>query len=385
MLKVLAIVGTRPEAIKMAPIVRELTRRPAEFAVVVCATGQHRDMLTRALTMVGVTADVQLDAMVPDQELAGLTGRLLDLVDPVIADQRPDWVLVQGDTTTAMVGALAAFYRRVRVGHVEAGLRTGDLTQPFPEELNRRVADLSADLCFAPTELARANLLREGIAPSRIHVTGNTIVDAVKAIAAAPYDVARGPLATVPSEPRWVLVTTHRRESFGAPLQRICAAVDQICRRFGEEIHVILPAHPNPNVMDTVSRLAAHGNCSVVPPLDYPDLLYVLRRASLVLTDSGGIQEEAPTFGVPVLVLRDKTERPEGIAAGIARLGGTDTDLIVAEAIRWLGEKKPDIAATNPYGDGRAARRIVALLARHSGLTVPDPDDALTPELSGSR
>lgn len=364
--KVLVVIGTRPEAIKMAPVVHELARQPDAFSVFVCATGQHRELLAQTLDLVRLRVDCNLDVMVHDQSLAGLTARLFDELDPLVDAQGPDWILVQGDTTTAAVGALVGFYRRVRVGHVEAGLRTDDLHQPFPEELNRRITDLCSDVCFAPTDLARHNLLREGIPAARVHVTGNTIVDAVTEIAARPYDERVGPLAAVPRGPRWVLVTTHRRENFGAPLERICAAIDRLAVAFGPSIHMIVPVHPNPNVITTVSRLLTRPNCTILPALDYGDFVHALSRAALVLTDSGGVQEEAPTFGVPVLVLRETTERPEGIEAGVARLVGTDADVIVAEATRILHAERPRVALPNPYGDGRAARRIVAILRERS-------------------
>jgi UDP-N-acetylglucosamine 2-epimerase len=368
-MKVMVVIGTRPEAIKLAPVIHELGRHRSHLSPFVCVTGQHRELLGTTLEILGVRADRNLAVMQYDQDLAGLTSRLFKRIGQAIDDERPDWVLVQGDTTTAMVGAMAAFYRRARVGHVEAGLRTGDLRQPFPEELNRRIADLCADLCFAPTDSARTNLLAEGVSPARVFVTGNTIVDAVREVAARPYDERFGPLAAIPRGRRWVLVTAHRRENFGEPLERICSALRRLAQTLEESVHFIVPVHPNPNVRATVSRLLAAPNCSVVPPLDYHDLIFALRRASLALTDSGGLQEEAPTFGVPVLVLREKTERPEGIAAGAARLVGTDPDVIVAEAIKILtatGQRQP---IHNPYGDGAAARRIVAILRRTSGLS----------------
>ncbi len=370
-LRIMTVIGTRPEAIKMAPVIHELARHAPEVSTTVCATGQHRELLDQTLEMFGVHVDRNLDVMVPDQTLAGLTGSLFSRLDPLICDERPDWVLVQGDTTTAMVGAMAAFYRGVRVGHVEAGLRTSDLRQPFPEELNRRIADLCASLCFAPTTQARANLLNEGVAASRIHVTGNTIVDAVTAVAARPYDKALGPLAAIPSGPKWILVTTHRRESFGAGLEGICLAVQRLAQVFGDAVQVILPVHPDPAVVEAVSSLRALPNCSVVPPLGYRDLVHVLQQAALVLTDSGGIQEEAPTFGVPVLVLREKTERPEGVQAGLARTVGTDPDTIVAEASKVLRSDGTRTPLQNPYGDGQAARRIVDILLGQGPIDEP--------------
>jgi UDP-N-acetylglucosamine 2-epimerase (non-hydrolysing) len=360
--KVMAVVGTRPEAIKMAPVIHELRRHPDAFSVFVCATGQHRELLTRALDMMRVPVDRNLNVMVHDQSLSGLTARLFDALDPLVEAEQPAWLLVQGDTTSAMVAGLVAFYRKVRLGHVEAGLRTDDLHQPFPEELNRRVADLCSDACFAPTDLAKDHLLREGVSPARVHLTGNTIVDAVLDISARPYDETTGPLTGVPRGPRWVLVTTHRRENFGAPLDRICDAVAAIANAHGESIHVIVPVHPNPNVGEKVRKRLALPNCSIVSALDYPDFVHVLSRASLALTDSGGVQEEAPTFGVPVLVLREKTERPEGVTAGVARLVGTDTATIISEAARILAAGRPRTPAKNPYGDGHASRRIVEIL-----------------------
>ncbi len=361
-LKIMIVIGTRPEAIKMAPVVHELARHAPMFSTFVCATGQHRELLAPTLSALELKPDRNLDIFTVDQSLSGLTARLFELLDPIVAEQQPDWMLIQGDTTTAMVAAAVAFYRRVRIGHVEAGLRTSDLARPFPEELNRRIADLCADLCFAPTPWARDNLLREGVPAFRVHVTGNTVVDALLAVAARPYDERVGPLALVPRTPRWVLVTAHRRESFGAPLERICQAIECLARTFADSVHVIMPVHPNPNVVATVSRMMTRPNCSMMPPLDYPDLVHVMRRAALILTDSGGIQEEAPTFGVPVLVLREKTERPEAIEAGVARLVGMDPDVIVTEASRILNERRASVPGANPFGDGYASRRIVEIL-----------------------
>jgi UDP-N-acetylglucosamine 2-epimerase (non-hydrolysing) len=361
-------IGTRPEAIKLAPVVWELARHEPQLLPFVCATGQHRELLAQTLRLMNLRPDVNLDVMEPDQSLAGLTCRLVERMDRVICDRCPDWILVQGDTTTAMAGAMAGFYRHVPVGHVEAGLRTADLRQPFPEELNRRIVDLCADLCFAPTESARANLFREGVPADRVYVTGNTIVDAVLAVSARPYDERIGPLAPVPRGPRWVLVTTHRRESFGAPVARIVRAIERVARAFPTSIHLIVPVHPNPHIHNAMSALTALSNCSVVPPLDYPDVVHVLSRAALVMTDSGGLQEEAPCFGVPVLVLRDKSERAEGLDSGAAVLVGTDPDLIVSEASKVLSGIRPPVSGHNLYGDGAAAGRIVQILRRHSGL-----------------
>ena len=372
--KVLSIVGTRPEAIKMAPVVAELRRHPSTIAAPLCATGQHRELLAQPLGLFGLSPDHDLGLMTPNQDLPALTGRLLEGIDRVVEVERPDWILVQGDTTTAMAGAMVGFYRRLRVGHVEAGLRTGDLSRPFPEELNRRIADACADAWFAPTAGARAHLLAEGCRAENVFVTGNTVVDAVLDMASRPYDAAAGPLAHVPPDARWVLVTAHRRESFGAPLERICSAVDRVARGHARDVHVIVPVHPNPNVAERVRARLTAPNCSVVDPLDYDDVVHVLKRAVLVLTDSGGLQEEAPTFGVPVLVLREKTERPEGVAAGVCTLVGTDPDVIVAQADELLAADRPARLPGNPYGDGRAARRIVGRIRALSGaVTETDP------------
>ena len=359
---VLSVVGTRPEVIKMAPVLRLLGSR-SDLASRLCVTGQHRELLDQALGWFGLRPDVELRVMLPDQALAGLTARLLEGLDRTIAECEPACVLVQGDTTTAMAAAMAAFYRRVPVAHVEAGLRTGDQAQPFPEEMNRRVVDGLARWCFAPTEHARANLLREGIPARAVHVTGNTVVDAALEIAARGSSPPEAIAGGLPPDARWVLVTTHRRESFGGPLREIVLAVRDLARQFGGRVHFVVPVHPNPNVSAAVRDvLAGEPSCSIVPPLDYPDLLQVLRRSALVLTDSGGIQEEAPSFRVPVLVMRRVTERPEGVEAGFARVVGVERGAIVQAAVEAL-EAPPPLDGANPYGDGRAAERIVRILA----------------------
>ena len=354
-LRVVVVVGTRPEAIKLAPVIRRLRSEPQRFEVVVCATAQHREMLDQVLDLFEIRTDVDLDLMREDQTPNELAARAFALLDRVLADHPADWLLVQGDTTTALCAAVAAFHRRVRVGHVEAGLRTGDLHQPFPEEMNRRVVDLVADAYFVPTERAAAALRAEHVPAARIHRTGNTVVDALLQIA--------GIEGAVPEEDL-VLVTAHRRESFGAPLAAVVSAVGRLARAFPgfRFVHV---AHPNPNVRAALSGYRGVDNVELVEPLDYRALLSLMRRSRLILTDSGGIQEEAPTFGKPVLVLRRKTERPEGIDAGLARLVGTDEELIVQEADRVL-RGTSDLArgarAVNPYGDGRASERIAAAL-----------------------
>jgi UDP-N-acetylglucosamine 2-epimerase (non-hydrolysing) len=353
--RILIVVGTRPEAIKLAPVIRCLRRQPERFETVVCATAQHREMLDQVLDLFEIRPDVDLDLMGADQTPNELAARAFAALDRVLADHPADWLLVQGDTTTALCAAVAAFHRRVRVGHVEAGLRTGDLQQPFPEEMNRRVVDLVADAFFVPTERAAAALRAEHVAESRIHRTGNTVVDALLQIAEMEGDVAAEDL---------VLVTAHRRESFGAPLGAIVAAVGRLARAFPRFrfVHVV---HPNPSVRAAMSGYRGLDNVELVEPLDYRAFVSLMRRSRVILTDSGGIQEEAPTFGKPVLVLRRKTERPEGIDAGLARLVGTDEELIVEEAERVL-QGRSGLArgarTVNPYGDGRASERIAEAL-----------------------
>jgi UDP-N-acetylglucosamine 2-epimerase len=363
----LSVIGTRPEAIKMAPVLRELARRGDRVRSVVCATGQHREMLDRALGLFGIAPDYDLRAMRPGQSLSRLTARLLAGLDRVLDEVAPDWVLAQGDTTTVLAASLAAYYRRRKFGHVEAGLRTGDVGRPFPEEVNRRVADLVADAYFAPTERARRALLAEGVPDGRIFVTGNTVVDAVREVASRPYDWSAGPLAGLPRDGRLVLVTAHRRESFGEPLREVCAAIRDLAEGpAGRGVHFAYPVHPNPEARAPAEAiLAGVPNVRLLGPLDYPDLVHLMARSELILTDSGGVQEEAPGLGVPVLVLRETTERPEGIEAGVARLVGTRRDRIVAEAETLLGDPAARAALTaraNPYGDGRAAARIVDAL-----------------------
>ena len=367
MTTVLCVIGTRPEAIKMAPVALELRRSAPAARALVCATAQHRELLDKALADFGLERDFDLDCMRPGQSLAELTSRLIERLDAVFERARPDWIMAQGDTTTVLAAALVAFYRRTRFAHVEAGLRTGDLAAPYPEEMNRALADRLATLCFAPPERARRALLAEGIAAERVRVTGNTVVDALELIAARPYAAAAGPLADLGQDAPLALVTMHRRENFGEPLERMCQAVAEIAARH-PRIVFIVPAHPNPNAGEVARRsLSQVPNARLVAPLDYPSLVHVLRRAAVALTDSGGIQEEAPSFGVPVLVMRDKTERQEAVEAGLARLVGTRREAIVAAADEVLSRPRREPVAgllPNPFGDGHAARRIVeAILA----------------------
>jgi UDP-N-acetylglucosamine 2-epimerase (non-hydrolysing) len=373
-LRVHVIVGTRPEAIKMAPIIQELKRHATpqsphatepRFAVRVCATAQHREMLDQVLELFGIVPDTDLDLMQPGQTLSQVAARVLLALEPELRAWHPDWVLVQGDTTTVMAASLCAHYNGIRVGHVEAGLRSFDRANPFPEEMNRVVADHVGDLHFAPTTRAARNLRREGILEGQIHITGNTVIDALLQVAARPWEPPPGDyLRQLDPEKRLILVTAHRRESFGAPLKAICAALRQLAAR--GDVQIVYPVHLNPSVSHPVRQaLSDLPGVFLLPPVDYQHLVYLMKRSSLVLTDSGGIQEEAPSLGVPVLVLREVTERPEGVEAGTARVVGTDPATIVSEATRLLDDELAYEAmaqAVNPYGDGRAAARIVHAL-----------------------
>ena len=367
--RVLTVFGTRPEAIKLFPLVHAL-KADARFDSRVCVSGQHRGMLDQVLEIAEVVPDHDLDLMRPDQSLDALTAGLLTGIGTVIDRERPDWIVVQGDTATAMAGALAAYYRQIPVAHVEAGLRSGDIHHPWPEEINRRVIGTIAALHCAPTETAAAALRRENVDPATIHVTGNTVIDALHWITgriAEQPSLASG-LAELERRfagKRIVGVTSHRRESFGEGMQAIAQAIRRLAAR--PDVAVIFPVHLNPNVREVMNReLAGLDNVALIEPLDYPHFARLLGLAYLMLSDSGGVQEEAPALGKPVLVMRETTERPEGVAAGTARLVGTDADRIVAEAERLLDDPAAYAAmarAHNPFGDGRSIPRIVELLA----------------------
>lgn len=368
-LKILSIFGTRPEAIKMAPVVNRLSTTP-DIDSLVCVTAQHRQLLDQVLDLFAITPDYDLDLMRPDQSLAGLTAMVIQGLDSIVADTQPDWILVQGDTTTVMAAGLLAYYHHVRVGHVEAGLRTGDKWQPFPEEINRKVTGVVADLHFAPTEQARDNLLHEGVDSETIVVTGNPVIDALYEITGRPYDFNHPVFQALPDDRRLILVTAHRRENFGEPMGRIFEALREIAERYRDDVHIIYPLHPNPNVRDPAQEtLSGIPNLTMTDPLGYLPMAQLMKRAYLVLTDSGGLQEEAPALGTPVLVLRQVTERPEAVRAGTARLVGTETKKIVSETSELLDDPEAyrEMAqAVNPFGDGRAAERIVQALVDYS-------------------
>ncbi|HEV2176508.1 MAG TPA: UDP-N-acetylglucosamine 2-epimerase (non-hydrolyzing) [Terriglobia bacterium] len=366
-MKVLCIFGTRPEAIKMAPVVLEL-RKQLPIVTRICVTAQHREMLDQVLELFEIKPDYDLRVMRANQSLSYLTGRILQAVERVLEAERPDWVLVQGDTTTAMAASLAAFYQRVKIGHVEAGLRTRNKFHPFPEEINRRIGDVLADVCFAPTEGAAQNLRDEGVPRAWIHVTGNTVIDALLAardrVQRRPPPLPEGLLDWLGAR-RMVLITGHRRESFGAPFEAICSALRDLAEQ-QPDVRLIYPVHLNPNVQRPARQiLAGIPNLRLIRPLAYGAFVWMMQRAELILTDSGGVQEEAPSLGKPVLVMREITERPEGIAAGNAFLVGADRGRIVSEARRLLedaGHYQTMASVNNPYGDGHAARRIVEAL-----------------------
>jgi len=366
------IFGTRPEAIKLAPVVLAL-RADRRLACDVCVSAQHREMLDQVLEAFGIVPDTDLNLMVPNQTLEGLTARAIETLGHYIGQRKPELVLVQGDTTTTFCAALAAFYQHIPVGHVEAGLRTGNLQSPWPEEANRLLTTRLTDLHFAPTEINRANLLREGIDPSRIYVTGNTVVDALflalARVQANPPEVPGLPEELVrPGGPPLVLITGHRRENFGAGFEAICFAIAELARRFTDTAFVY-PVHLNPNVRRPVDHILRRGetpNVHLIEPLPYLPFVAMMARSTLILSDSGGVQEEAPSLGKPVLVMRDTTERPEAVTAGTVKLVGTDGATIVAETTRLLTDRTAYEAmarAHNPYGDGKATGRIIAACA----------------------
>lgn len=390
MKKVLTIFGTRPEAIKMAPVIQKLKAEGSEFEVQVCVTAQHRQMLDQVLDIFEIMPDYDLNIMRNDQSLFDITTKGLTGIGKVLEKEKPDMVLVQGDTTTTFVGGLAAFYLEIPVGHIEAGLRTNDKHQPFPEEINRRLTSQIAELHFPPTEIAKQNLLAEGISKDKIFVTGNTVIDALMAIVSKQKSVSGQKYWTSYFKDRWnlalpsdsstnncklILVTGHRRENFGRGFENICYALKEIAEK-DDSVVIVYPVHLNPNVQKPVCKILGSNstglknsrNIHLIDPLDYEPFVYLMNRSYLILTDSGGVQEEAPSLGIPVLVMRNVTERPEGTEAGMARLVGTDKDRIVRETQRLLNDSEAYAKmanASNPYGDGKAAEKIVNILKRH--------------------
>ena len=377
-MKILSVFGTRPEAVKMAPIVRQL-KDTAGIESRVCVTAQHRQMLDQVLELFHIQPNYDLDLMRENQSMAQISAGIFTHLDPILGEFKPDWVLAVGDTTTVVTTSLLAFYRRIKFGHVEAGLRTRNKWHPFPEEINRRLATTMADLHFAPTQWSRQNLLNESVPDEAIIVTGNPVIDALTYVSKQDEPQAIkdllgrlniGKVETGDSETkRLVLITAHRRENFGEPIERICHAIQKLASR--GDVEIVYPVHLNPNVQEPVNRiLRSVPHVTLLPPLDYLPMVHLMKCATLILTDSGGIQEEAPAFGVPVLVMRETTERPEGVDAGALKLVGTDTDRIVQAATRLLDDRSAyaEMAkAANPYGDGHAAERIVEALLKTSG------------------
>lgn len=369
-IKILSVFGTRPEAIKMAPLVKGLAQA-SDVVSRVCVTAQHREMLDQVLTLFDIIPDYDLNLMKPGQRLDDLTGMIIAGLRPVLEDFRPDLVLVHGDTTTTLSASLASYYAQVPVGHVEAGLRTGNIYSPWPEELNRKLTGAIAELHFAPTEKSRANLLAEAVPADRVIVTGNTVIDALHMIVGRldeNKDLAASMQAVLPlpRDKKIILVTGHRRESFGSGFERICDALARLAER--PDTHLVYPLHLNPNVKDPVERLlSTYPNIELIAPQDYLPFVYLMCRADVILTDSGGVQEEAPSLGKPVLVMRDTTERPEAVEAGTVRLVGTDSELIVTQVSRLLDDPKAYAemsVAHNPYGDGKATGRIMEAIRR---------------------
>ncbi len=360
--RVAVLFGTRPEAVKLAPVLAEIGKHGETLAARVIVTAQHRQMLDQVLKLFSIVPHHDLNVMRPNQDLFQITSRMLEGLGPILREEAPDLLLVQGDTTTVFVGALASYYLRIPVGHVEAGLRTGDKFSPYPEELNRKLTGALTDLHFAPTEVSRQNLLREGVLDSSIFVTGNPVIDALLATVREDYTFQETQLARACASGRVVLVTAHRRESFGKPFRGICQGLRRIAD-VADDIQVVYPVHLNPNIREPARELlGGHERIHLLDPLDYEPFVQLMARSTLILTDSGGVQEEAPSLGKPVLVLRDTTERPEGLEAGTVRLVGTDPDRIHGEASRLLtdaGAHQAMARAVNPYGDGRASELIV--------------------------
>jgi UDP-N-acetylglucosamine 2-epimerase (non-hydrolysing) len=361
MLRILSVFGTRPEAIKMAPLIQAMAAQPDVFESKVCVTAQHRSMLDQTLQLFEIVPDHDLDVMADDQSPTKVAAAVLSKLEPILKSEEPDWVLLQGDTTTTAAASLVAFHAGAKIGHIEAGLRTKDKWQPFPEEINRRIVSLVADLHFAATEGAQHNLLDEGIPSNRILVTGNPVIDALQSMLRRPTPATIAGMLDV--RRKLILVTAHRRENFGRPLENICEALLTIARRYDGQVHIVYPVHENPNVREPVRRLLGGSpGITLTSPLDYLSLVHLANRSYMIVTDSGGLQEEGPSLGKPVLVMRNVTERPEAVAAGMARMIGVETETIVAEISRLLDDEQAYKSMSTPinlYGDGKASERIL--------------------------
>ena len=372
MVKILSVFGTRPEVIKIAPAIKELCKHPDKFICCTCITAQHRQMVDQLLKLFEIKPNYDLNIMKENQSLEYVTVTVLAQIGEIIRKERPDYLLVQGDTTTSMAASLAAFYQKVKIIHLEAGLRTWNKLHPYPEEINRIIIDSMSDFCFTHTEQAKQNLLREGVALDKIEVTGNTVIDSLLGIAATDIDTRNSPLENIPFNKKIILVTAHRRENFGQPLINICNAIKEIALRYSSSVQIVYPVHPNPNVQKPVcSILKGIINVSLIEPLDYKYFVHLMRHSCLILTDSGGLQEEAPSLGKPVLVLRQVTERPEAVETGTAEIVGTQSRAIVEATVKLLENKEKYermVQATNPYGDGKASKRIVERLLKEINI-----------------
>ncbi len=376
--KIMFVFGTRPEAIKMAPLVKEAGKWPDQLQTVVVVTAQHRQMLDQVLKLFKIIPDHDLGIMERDQSIVDIVTRSLQGLDKIFAKEKPAMVLVQGDTSTVFAAGLAAHYHKIPLGHIEAGLRTFDKWSPFPEELNRKLTTSLADLHFAPTQTSVANLLAEQVGRAAIYLTGNTVIDALLTVAARPFDLQRFGLKLNPNK-KLILVTTHRRESFGLPMERSCLAIARLAKKYHQAIEVVVPVHHNPRVKDVVHEfLDGIDNVQLIEPLDYEPFVHLMKAAYIILTDSGGIQEEAPSLGKPVLVLREKTERPEAVAFGTVKLVGTDDKLIFRLTERLLTDRRfyqKMCRSTNPYGDGQAARRTIEAIRHYFGFIKKRPQE----------
>ncbi|MEA3493383.1 MAG: UDP-N-acetylglucosamine 2-epimerase (non-hydrolyzing) [Candidatus Margulisiibacteriota bacterium] len=376
--RIMFVFGTRPEAIKMAPVVAEVEKHPDILEPMIVSTGQHRQMLDQVLKLFGLKVDYDLNIMKHNQTLTSILTSTLQGLEEIILREKPDMILVQGDTSTSFAAGLAAYYYKVPLGHIEAGLRTFDKWSPFPEEINRKLTTSLADLHFPPTQNSVANLVEEGVSRNSIYLTGNTVIDALLEVVKKNYDLKKIGINLNPDKKN-VLVTTHRRESFGKPMENTCRAILRLAERHKDEVEIILPVHKNPVVKDTVSNiLGPVDNVKLIDPLDYEPFVHLMRASYIVLTDSGGVQEEAPSLGKPVLVMRDKTERPEAVSAGTVKLVGANEELLFGEANNLIENSEAYNAmskAINPYGDGRASERIVKAVLFYFGAVDHKPEE----------
>lgn len=376
--RIMFVFGTRPEAIKMAPVITEIKKHPDIFVPIIVVTGQHREMLDQTLKLFDIKPDYDLEIMENNQTISSIVTKTLQGTEDVVMDERPDIVLVQGDTSSSFAASLAAFYTKTPVGHIEAGLRTHVKYNPFPEEMNRRLTSVLADIHFAPTMLSVKNLTDEGINRNSIFLTGNTVIDALLSVAAKPYDLKKCGI-DLKKNKKTILVTTHRRESFGKEMRNACEAIAKIAKKYKDTVNIVIPVHKNPVVKETVHDVLGDINdVHLIEPMDYFPFVHLMKESFIILTDSGGIQEEAPSLGKPVLVLRETTERPEAVEANTVKLVGTDTEVIFRETEKLLTDQdayNEMSRAINPYGDGKASERITASLLKFFGYTDKNIDE----------